>query len=199
MPLHLEYDFQMRYGTLLLAMLLVVFFSLSAAAQANGVPPSVTSFGFGGRSGFNGVPPSVTSVGPRGPGAPHPVHPHPNQPQASGQPGHHHALTTETTAIVTTETTVRFTTCRTTSRTIPRRITTAQLPMKRLRKMCLTRTKAGQQFSIAVAPASAPPMTICPTGQERQFPVRRPRPQLLKMRRRPQLAPPIPPPPLPRA
>ena len=89
MPLHLEYDFQMRYGTLLLAMLLVVFFSLSAAAQANGVPPSVTSFGFGGRSGFNGVPPSVTSVGPRGPGAPHPVHPHPNQPQASGQPGHH--------------------------------------------------------------------------------------------------------------
>jgi hypothetical protein len=79
----------MRYGTLLLALLLVGFFSLSASAQANGVPPSVTSFGFGGHPGFNGVAPSVTSVGPHGAVPPHPVHPHPFQPQAGGQPGHH--------------------------------------------------------------------------------------------------------------
>lgn len=30
--------------------------------QINGVPPSVTSFGFGGHPGFFGVPPSVTSI-----------------------------------------------------------------------------------------------------------------------------------------
>jgi hypothetical protein len=36
-----------------------------AAAQINGIPPSVTSPGFGGRQ-VNGVPPSVTSLGPRG-------------------------------------------------------------------------------------------------------------------------------------
>lgn len=47
--------------------------SLSASAQQpfnshgggpaiHGVPPSVTSFGFGGHRGFNGVPPSVTSL-----------------------------------------------------------------------------------------------------------------------------------------
>src|SRR5438045_5164350 len=29
----------------------------------HGVPPSVTSFGFGGNPGFHGVPPSVTSLG----------------------------------------------------------------------------------------------------------------------------------------
>jgi hypothetical protein len=34
-------------------------------AQTNGVPPSVTSMGFGGRF-INGVPPSVTSFGPDG-------------------------------------------------------------------------------------------------------------------------------------
>jgi hypothetical protein len=89
MPLHLEYHAHMRYGTLLLAVLLVVFFSFSASAQANGVPPSVTSFGFGGHPGFNGVAPSVTSVGPRGAVPQHPVHPHPFQPQTGGQPGHH--------------------------------------------------------------------------------------------------------------
>lgn len=44
-------------------------FALAAAAQMNshdpaihGVPPSVTSFGFGGHPGFHGVPPSVTSL-----------------------------------------------------------------------------------------------------------------------------------------
>lgn len=44
--------------------------ALPAAAQMNshgdpaihGVPPSVTSFGFGGHQGFHGVPPSVTSL-----------------------------------------------------------------------------------------------------------------------------------------
>lgn len=90
MPIDLEYYSQMRYGTLLLAVLLVVGFSRSASAQANGVPPSVTSFGFGGHPGFNGVPPSVTSLGPRGAVPAHPMHPHPFQPQAGGQPGHHH-------------------------------------------------------------------------------------------------------------
>jgi hypothetical protein len=42
--------------------------SISAAAQGNGptttlhgVPPSVTSYGFGGQPGFHGVPASVTS------------------------------------------------------------------------------------------------------------------------------------------
>lgn len=89
MPLYLEYDAHMRYWTPLLAVLLVGFFSLSASAQANGVPPSVTSFGFGGHPGFNGVAPSVTSVGPHGAVPAHPVHPRPFQPQAGGQPGHH--------------------------------------------------------------------------------------------------------------
>jgi len=44
----------------------VVAFSVAAflpvQAQMNGVPPSVTSIGFGGRF-INGVPPSVTSIG----------------------------------------------------------------------------------------------------------------------------------------
>ncbi len=39
--------------------------SLPVHAQVNGVPPSVTSIGFGGRF-INGVPPSVTSLGPNG-------------------------------------------------------------------------------------------------------------------------------------
>jgi hypothetical protein len=80
----------MRYGTLVLAVSLLAVFTLSAAAQTNGVPPSVTSFGFGGQPGFHGVPPSVTSLGPRGATPPHPVHPHPFQPQGGGQSGHHH-------------------------------------------------------------------------------------------------------------
>jgi hypothetical protein len=42
---------------------LVSFLVLSnLGAQVNGVPPSVTSIGFGGRF-LNGVPPSVTSIG----------------------------------------------------------------------------------------------------------------------------------------
>ena len=63
----LGYDRPMRYWTGLSTLSLVVVFALAAAAQvaqapSNGVPPSVTSPGFGGRQ-FNGVPPSVTSVG----------------------------------------------------------------------------------------------------------------------------------------
>lgn len=52
------------------AVLAVTPFALTASAQSNtwngnkinGVPASVTSFGFGGRPGFHGVPPSVTSL-----------------------------------------------------------------------------------------------------------------------------------------
>jgi len=64
MPLHLEYHPRMRYWMPVFAVLLISVFTLSASAQANGVPPSVTSFGFGGHPGFNGPPPSVTSPGP---------------------------------------------------------------------------------------------------------------------------------------
>jgi hypothetical protein len=52
------------------AVLAVIPLALTASAQThtwsgnkiNGVPASVTSFGFGGRPGFHGVPPSVTSL-----------------------------------------------------------------------------------------------------------------------------------------
>jgi hypothetical protein len=102
MPAHLEYHRAMRYWTPVLAFFVVLLFTLFAAAQANGVPPSVTSFGFGGHPGFNGVPPSVTSygfggqpgfhgvapsvtsIGPKGVG---PVHAHP---PIAGEPHHHH-------------------------------------------------------------------------------------------------------------
>ena len=40
----------------------VGFNSNGFAATIHGVPPSVTSFGFGGTPGFHGVPPSVTSL-----------------------------------------------------------------------------------------------------------------------------------------
>lgn len=46
-------------------LLLVALFVSPARAQINGVPASVTSPGFGGRS-INGTPASVTSLGPRG-------------------------------------------------------------------------------------------------------------------------------------
>ena len=38
----------------------VGFNSNGFGATIHGVPPSVTSFGFGGTPGFHGVPPSVT-------------------------------------------------------------------------------------------------------------------------------------------
>ncbi len=89
MPSQLEYHPQMRYWTPVLAVLLVAFFSLSALAQANGAPPSVTSFGFGGHPGFNGPPPSVTSLGPRGVAPPAGLH-QPHFPgQGPQQPGMH--------------------------------------------------------------------------------------------------------------
>jgi len=44
-----------------------LFLASVTAAQVNGAPPSVTSLGFGGRSGsIRGTAPSVTSLGPRG-------------------------------------------------------------------------------------------------------------------------------------
>src|SRR6266568_3497288 len=57
------------------AVLICTFSAVQAKGQVNafgsngfstaihGVPPSVTSFGFGGNPGFHGVPPSVTSLG----------------------------------------------------------------------------------------------------------------------------------------
>ena len=44
---------------------LVLAACVLVAAQVNGVPPSVTSIGFGGKP-INGVAPSVTSLGPNG-------------------------------------------------------------------------------------------------------------------------------------
>ncbi len=82
----LRYHPAMRYRTPVFVVLVAVLIAASASAQANGVPPSVTSFGFGGHPGFNGVPPSVTSVGPRGP-----VNFHaPQQLPAAPGSGHHH-------------------------------------------------------------------------------------------------------------
>lgn len=103
MPAHLEYDRAMRYWTPVLAFSVVLLFALSAAAQANGVPPSVTSFGFGGHPGPNGVPPSVTSFGFGGRPGFHGVapsvtsvqpngagHAHGPHPPIAGEPHHHH-------------------------------------------------------------------------------------------------------------
>jgi hypothetical protein len=90
MPLHLEYHPRMRYWMPVLAVLLVSFLTLSASAQANGVPPSVTSFGFGGHPGFNGPPPNVTSLGPQGAVPPQRVfHQPPFRPPQSGTHHHH--------------------------------------------------------------------------------------------------------------
>jgi hypothetical protein len=80
---NLRYHRAMRYW---MAVFAAALFAVAASAQANGVPPSVTSFGFGGHPGFNGVPPSVTSPGPRGTGNFHA----PQQLPAGPGPGHHH-------------------------------------------------------------------------------------------------------------
>src|SRR5437879_7039437 len=76
MQAQLGYDRAMRHWTLLLTLSLIGLLAISAHAQANGVPSSVTSFGFGGHRDFGGVPPSVTSVGPKGlgPTRPGPIH-----------------------------------------------------------------------------------------------------------------------------
>ncbi len=54
---------QCRFLFVLLTLSIAAILQLQA--QINGVPPSVTSIGFGGRF-INGVPPSVTSLGPNG-------------------------------------------------------------------------------------------------------------------------------------
>lgn len=85
----LEYHRPMRRGIAVSTILVFSFLSICAAAQVNGVPPSVTSYGFGGQPGFHGVPPSVTSLGPRGVTPMRPVHPRPVQPQGGVHQGHH--------------------------------------------------------------------------------------------------------------
>jgi hypothetical protein len=82
------------YLVILIA-LLVFFLGSSAFAQAgfgtfggatiNGVPPSVTSFGFGGHPGFHGVPASVTSLNFGNA----PVHVHPGRVGNFGFGNHH--------------------------------------------------------------------------------------------------------------
>jgi hypothetical protein len=54
-------------GMLVLPLVLLFLLSVSSlsSAQINGIPPSVTSPGFGGRA-VNGTPPSVTSLGRNG-------------------------------------------------------------------------------------------------------------------------------------
>jgi hypothetical protein len=57
----------MKPASVVLVVLLSALTAGVCAAQSNGVPASVTSFGFGGsRNTAPGVPASVTSVGPRG-------------------------------------------------------------------------------------------------------------------------------------
>lgn len=57
----------MKPASVVLVVLLSALTASVCAAQTNGVPASVTSFGFGGsRSTAPGVPASVTSLGPRG-------------------------------------------------------------------------------------------------------------------------------------
>jgi hypothetical protein len=57
-----------RFGLVVSAVFFsVVFLTVSAKAQINGTPASVTSTGFGGVPGsIHGVAPSVTSLGPQG-------------------------------------------------------------------------------------------------------------------------------------
>lgn len=87
MSQNLRYHRAMRYWTPVFIVLAVALFAASASAQANGAPPSVTSFGFGGHQGFNGVPPSVTSPGPRGPAT---FHAPQQLPPSAGSGRHRH-------------------------------------------------------------------------------------------------------------
>jgi hypothetical protein len=57
--------FNTRFHFLLVFLGFFAASRLPSTAQVNGVPPSVTSIGFGGRL-INGVRPSVTSLGPNG-------------------------------------------------------------------------------------------------------------------------------------
>lgn len=80
------YDRPMRYWTRASTFFVAIGFALSAHGQVNGVPPSVTSYGFGGHPGFNGTPPSVTSLGPNGLSQPRSPGIHqPRPPQRPGQ------------------------------------------------------------------------------------------------------------------
>jgi hypothetical protein len=80
----------------MLVLPLVFLFLVSASsAQINGIPPSVTSPGFGGRA-VNGTPPSVTSIGRNGFAPPGfaPSHAGVNfHSQFSHNGGHHHHRT----------------------------------------------------------------------------------------------------------
>ena len=69
MTSELRYDFYMwqLIRLTVAGFALGMFATLTAAAQINGVPASVTSIGFGGHgSKISGVPPSITSLGPNG-------------------------------------------------------------------------------------------------------------------------------------
>ena len=66
MSRHVEYDYLVgRRNWIVLALAAWLALAMSASAQINAAPPSVTSIGFGGRA-FSPLFPSVTSLGPRG-------------------------------------------------------------------------------------------------------------------------------------
>ena len=88
----LEYRPRMKSRGPLTIVALTMFFALSASAQINGVPASVTSYGFGGHVVPNAPRASVTSLGPNGFGF-SPVPQYFNRPHftvAPGQPSHGH-------------------------------------------------------------------------------------------------------------
>ena len=89
MTLVLEYNKSVRPSisgavAVLSSLAAALFLTLSALAQINGAPASVTSPGFGGRA-INGPRASVSSLGPEGLAPVHPPLP------ATGKGGHHHA------------------------------------------------------------------------------------------------------------
>jgi hypothetical protein len=88
--------FLLSFFLLFLFMVFSVAACLPVQAQTNGVPPSVTSIGFGGRF-INGVSPSVTSLGPNGYGNNWPIFGNccanfflPTNPTLSSEHLHHH-------------------------------------------------------------------------------------------------------------
>jgi hypothetical protein len=85
----LGYDRPMRYWTRLSTLSLFAILAVGAQAQSNGVPPSVTSYGFGGHPGFNGPPASVTSLG-HNTGTPRPGPVGIHQPPMRPAPERHH-------------------------------------------------------------------------------------------------------------
>jgi hypothetical protein len=78
---------------LLLVLLFAVVLSIDpkSTAQINGVPPSVTSVGFGGRA-INGAPPSVTSLGRNGYAPPNAGVGFHNQFSHNGEHHHHRSV-----------------------------------------------------------------------------------------------------------